>query len=242
LSKDQLSGKPNVELPQVFYIYEWQYKTIVENVVFKKPTIAPYTSQPWVLEVSSTTFDFDTYDTADETAASYQGYFSLITVGNSLAKGYKELLGKFHAHKHEVGEEWSSPISHAHLEKLNPPAVADTEHTGRYPTDAPLWYRSRWAGDDHVSLLSRLGSKGDNLRDVNDNAMLGDLLLASSTASGGNFLNTTADSRKLVFHTQAGSPVQLYAPSGGSKLVVANANLGIANTNPAEKLSTGSIQ
>jgi hypothetical protein len=90
------------------YMYLWNKNTntIMDDVVFKKPTNESITDS-WILEISSITFDFNTITTNDETEASYSSSgLILITPGASIsahiANLYKLILG--HRHDRTIGD------------------------------------------------------------------------------------------------------------------------------------------
>lgn len=187
----------------LLFLWNKATNTVIEDVVFRKPT-ATYTTSPWVLEISSTTFDFDTLDTSTESQADYDSSsLVLITAGSSVSRTLNALRGAFHRHKHDNTGIHDAPISHNSLLDVNPPVATGNDHSARYPTYLNKWFASRWNADDHVSLLSRAGSQDTSARyrDPNNNAMLGHFILADSTADGnGVYLDSTpGESFKLYF-------------------------------------------
>lgn len=233
--RTQLTQPAGTVLPDGFlYLFDLTNRTIIENVVFKIPTEGIYSGQNWVLEVSSTTYNFTPLVTGSETEANYSASnLGLITVGAPIHRALDRLTSAFLSHEHGNTSNLSTPISHSSLKEQNPPVAANNEHSARYPTYLSAWPASYWNNDDHTSLLSRAGSQGTLVRDANDNAMLGDLILASSVGSGGIFLNNTSPSRKLIFGTFTGPYIN--APSG-----TALAFFGSGGTTPSIGIGTAS--
>jgi hypothetical protein len=183
------------------YMYLWNKTTgtIIEDVVFKKPSDG--NPRKWVIEVESSEFDFTTtyVDPEDGEAESATAYndsnLVLITCGSPLARSLWRLTSDFQNHRHGRNRVMDTVISHNSLIEMDPP-VDDTanEHYGRYPTYLGPWEASRWNNDPHDSLLSRAGSQSDptRQRDQFNNAMLGNLILANAdTAGGENYLDDT---------------------------------------------------
>lgn len=188
----------------LLYLWDRTSGTIVADAVFRK------TSDDWVFEIESAYIDFSGKISGSEVEQSYNGTnYSVIAVGSPISRSFWTLSNAMMNHTHGNEGEFSSLMNHSNLLGLNPPTSDYSEHSSAYPTDVPAWAPSRWVYDDHISLLSRAGSQGvsgGRNRDVNDNAMLGDLLLGSSTSSGGNFLNITANSRRLYFGSKGSGP------------------------------------
>lgn len=185
-------------LPQGFlYIWDQSSGTIIADCVFRK------TSSDFVFQIESSYVDFSGKVSASEAEASYNNTgYTVIAVGSPISRSFWTLSNAFMNHTHGNEGDFSSLTTHSNLLDLNPPPSDYSGHSSTYPTDVPAWAPSRWYADDHVSLLSRAGSQGTaggRNRDVNDNAMLGDLILASTSASGGDFLNISADSNRLYF-------------------------------------------
>lgn len=205
LPKDLLdvydSLAPGQEFPAGFlYLWDQVNETIIEDVIFKKPASSGL--REYVIQVESALFDFSPLVTTDESEASYNSGLALITSGAPITRAIWTAMTSLltHEHSHEDGT-LTSPLSHNKLEDQNPPPAAFAGHTGTYPSDVPTWMKSNWANDEHTSLLSRAGSQGlaGANRDGNDNAMLGDLVLASEAEVSNNYLNTSGESRKLYF-------------------------------------------
>lgn len=234
--RPQLTNFPaGTALPDGFlYLYDLSTKTIVENITFKIPTDVSFAGLNWVLEVSSSTYDFSPKVTGSETEGSYSStQLAIITNGAPVARQLQRLTSAFLNHGHDQGHQ-ESVVSHTHLGDLNPPVAANNEHSSRYPTYLPAWPASNWNFDDHTHLLSRAGSQGaGRTRDVNNNAMLGDLVLASSVGAGGNFLNNTSASRKLYFGGTTSSP-NIHAPTAQQLAIFGDTS----NSTPSVGLGT----
>lgn len=193
------------------YMYLWNQSTntVVEDAVFFKATDLP--TQKYRVRVEAPSLDLGALATADETAASYSSGYSLITCGASLASAVWELKTQFLSHSHNNFGDHSPLISHSAIASVNPPTSTFTTHSSRYPTYLPAWAGSAWANDEHTSLLSRGGSQTDlaRARDLNNNAMLGNLLLPNSVATAGVFLDSanTNNSFKLFFGDVTGPSI-----------------------------------
>lgn len=212
---DLYSGKANgTEYPQGFmYLYDQATKTIVENVRFYKSSLGDL---DYVIEVEAdaSDIDFSTYVSAVETEAAYSATgLSLIVLASPVARSVWTLANAFYQHKHDNKGALDSNVSHNSLGHLNPPTSDYTAHSARFPSNIPPWTGSRWEFDPHVSLLSRVGSYGGahaNRRDPNDNAMLGNLILANSVAVSGVFLDAacTNSSFKIAFGANDGDYIR----------------------------------
>jgi len=210
------------EYPSGFlYLYNATTKTVIEDVVFSKP-VGSQSGNPWVIQVSSSEFDFSSVSTADETEASYNSSgLVLITCGGPVARSMWQAISRMLRHRHDNTGDQTAVMSHDDLDDQNPPTSSYTTngHDARYPTDVPRWFGSRWEKDTHVSLLSRAGSQGESgarRRDPNDNAMLGDLVMASNAdAGGGIYLDSTpTESRRIYFGSHSGVSVYVASPGG----------------------------
>lgn len=198
-----------------FYIYNKSTKTIIDDVVFTKPVGTG--GAQWIIEVSSSEFDFSTVATADESEASYNtSNLVLITCGSPLARTLWQTSSKLLNHQHDNTGDHTTMMLHSSLKDVNPP-TSDydvNDHDSRYPTYLPHWSSSRWEKDDHVYLLSRAGSQGTSSsrrRDPNDNAMLGHLVIANSVPDSDNiFLDPDVpnNSFKIAFGSLEGASIQ----------------------------------
>lgn len=170
------------------YLYDKASNSIIEDVIFKKPSNGD--PRGWVIQVESATFDFSAIATSDESEASYNSTgLVLVACAAPLSRSLWALTSAFLRHEHGNDNTLEPTISHLNLDGLNPPtANAQNEHTARYPTYIPRWTSSRWNQDEHTSLLSRAGAQSttDRYRDPNNNAMLGHLVLANSVADSNN--------------------------------------------------------
>lgn len=204
-------------LPEGF-LYLWDNTTnTVRTGKFKKSSIAD-----WVFEIESPpNAEFNEDLTTTETELSYSGSrFSVIAAGTPIARAIWTLHNAmFTGQQGNLG--LMKPYeTHSVLKHMNPPPEAHADHTGRYPTSLPVWTGSRWAWDDHTSLLSRGGSYGDSdatRRDLNDNAMLGDLLMGSTALASGHYVNLDNDSHRVYFGRTGDGPY-IQGVSNGAKL------------------------
>ena len=167
------------------YIYLWDQdgNTVIEDITFRIPD-ASFDS--YVLEVESSTYDFDAKATTDELYTSYNDTeLTLITCGAPIARSLQLQMQTFLSHSHSNSGSLEPAVSHNNLEGVNPPNFW-SEHFYRYPDYLVTWAPSRWNNDVHTSLLSRVGSQIDSarVRDKFNNAMLGHLILANADTSG----------------------------------------------------------
>lgn len=159
------------------YLWDQDEQTIIEDVRFK------ITGTSYILEIISETNSdvFEAKYSSSEISVAYSNTgVSLITVGAPIARSVQELATAFYAHNHGFCDVGEAVIEHGSLKNTDPPT---TDATGQdyYPSNIPAWHASRWINDDHISLLSRVGSQSSSseYRDRYNNAMLGHLLLAN---------------------------------------------------------------
>lgn len=204
------------------YLYDKSTGTIIDDVVFRKP-VGSQSTNKWVIQVESATYDFSAAVSATEEESNYNSTdLVLITVGGSVARNLWSVTSRLLQHKHDNTGDDIAAISHSELEDVNPPTTAyvANDHNLRYPTNLPRWSPSRWEKDVHTSLLSRGGSQGTaaaRRRDPNDNAMLGNLVIANSQPDSNNvFLDSAlADgSFKLAFGANDGP--NIWAPTANT--------------------------
>jgi hypothetical protein len=241
------------EYPSGFlYLFDTSTGTIIDDAIFRKPSNGE--TREWIIEVSSDAFDLDALKTSDETETSYNSTsLILMTCGSSLARSLQTLATEFYQHEHNNIENQAldTLVLHNSLVGTNPPVDANNDHLGRYPTSLPRWSPSRWNNDDHTYLLSRAGSyglAGNRYRDPNDNAMLGNLVLANSVADSNNVfldVDNTDDSFKLAFGSNLGpfikgtanNTIQIEHTQGGSVAAILN----IGTTGGIGQLGVGVI-
>jgi hypothetical protein len=209
--RDQLSTMTTSDSLPLGFLLLWDISTgtIIADAVFRR---GPDATQEWVFEIESDTVNFSNDVTTTEDEVSYNGTgYVVIACGSPVARSFWTLNNALINHTHGNDGDFTSPMEHSKLINLNPPPSDYTGdgHDSRYPTDVPPWSPSRWEMDEHTSLLSRAGSQGvagGRNRDANDNAMLGDLVMASTSGSAGVFLNITADSNRIYFGSIASGP------------------------------------
>ncbi len=220
-------------LPQgLIQLYDQASQTIIEDCVFKK------TSTAWVFEISSNSVNFSGKVTANENQASYNSTgYSVITSGTSISRAIAGLTKAVQG-KHNSSGNFSSVMDHSDLRYPNPSST-----NANYPAGYTNWAPSRWgSGDEHTSLLSRAGSwgtAGTKNRDVNDNAMLGDFLMASSTLSGGNYLNITASSRRIYFGSTVNGPNMYFNSTSNAIILTGASNSGTSTAVYAQSNTSG---
>jgi hypothetical protein len=170
-------------LPMGFlYLWDQNQKSAVTDCTFYK------TADSWILKIQAPSMAATLSGLAtgtDETAASYQSGYSVITPGASLAASVWNLQMQFLKHKHN-NTAFDPLVNHDDLVGLDPPTSQYAGHSTTYPTYLPNWFTSNWSHDNHTSLLSRAGSQttAGRERDPYNNAMLGHLLMANADTSG----------------------------------------------------------
>lgn len=207
---------PGAEYPQGFmYIYDQATNTILSDVKFKKPSDGNL--RKWIIEVSSDTVDFSSYISvpSNETETNYNSTgLSLIVCGVPIARALWNLANRFDYHIHDNDTDLTRVVTHNNLGGLDP-VPNNPDHTGRFPNYLPNWSPSRWADDDHIGLLSRAGAQdivspdGGEMRDINNNAMLGHIIMANTVPDVNNiFLDSTLpDTSFRMYFGDIGGPV-----------------------------------
>ncbi len=222
------SSATGEQLPDNFlYLWDNDTNSIVQGVTFRVPEAGPTvyggTVTPrarWVIQVTGANLDalLDSYDVADislDDPDDYVSRFSLVTVGQSLAKSVDGLKTEALSHSHAAGQ--GSRILHSSLSVLHPDGSTNTSlfHLGGSSV-LPKLGTTFFNGDDHGLYLARTGSGIGNTRDRYNNGMLGDLLMLS-TGSTSNYQNITSDSRKVRFGSVSGPSIG-YTTSGVAAL------------------------
>lgn len=192
------------DIPEGFmYLYDADQDVLIEDVIFSIP-LSGHTG--YTLKVSSNTYSFAPHVTTSDAVANYNSTnLVLVTCGSPLARTLWSQIATMYKHQHSKGTILDTPISHTDALDANPPSAAYTvdSHDSRYPAHLPSWFPSNWVHDTHTSLLSRAGSQASGYeRDTFNNAMLGDLIMASADTTGAeNYLDSTndPDSFKICF-------------------------------------------
>lgn len=222
----------------VLYLWDTTSNTILEDVVFRRPA-APHTGETYILQIESATYesDFSTAATVTDKVEDYDAsQYVLITAGAQVSDSMRSQHVHSEQHKHNNAGDMSAKISHEDLTDLDPPTnTTQSTHYGMYPDNLSEWTKSRWENDGHVQYLNRGGSQDVTYRrDLNDNAMLGDLLLASTVGVAGVFLNTTSDSNRIYFGSRDTGPF-IYLNSTTGDITAS----GIGNNNGFRSLGAG---
>lgn len=125
----------------------------------------------------------------------------LITIGTSISAAFSALVEHFLNHDHGTPSSLMNvPVSHDKL--------ADAFDPDGF---TPQLVASNLDLDTHSQYLHRGGVQVG--RDRYNNAMLGDLLLASTT-SGSDYQNESGDSRKILFGSQSGTELYYNTTTG----------------------------
>jgi len=217
-------------IPQgMLYLWDSNSGTILEGLTF---TAAANTlEKTYKLVVSGTSLD--NYLTSTSGSSVYtderlklathlkeeypSGGLKLITLGCSLSVALSELIKSFFDHNH--GSESKLPtqqISHTNLSNN-----FDASST-------PQLDASALTSDDHPQYLHREGT--DQARDKYNNAMLSDLIMAS-TNSTDNYLNRNADSNKIKFGNDDDAEADLYHSPIRSSFIIESSSLTIGYPN-----------
>lgn len=234
-------------IPEGFvYIWDTSKNTIIEGLSFKY--IDAFTL--WCTDKSVAEFD-EAYSLTDEGQglksstdylSLYKTRFLLITVGNSLADVVDGLLTSFTNHTHDR-QDRSQPISHSDLTDLLTPEYHATLNS-KYPSTVPAFTPSRWTNDHHPQYLHRAGYTSGSERDQYNNAMLGDLLLASTSASTNKFLNVSASSNKVVFgklNTDSQGPSFFFAAKSGTDSFIGLSDFKIRTSSGGETTDDSNV-
>jgi len=104
------------------YLYLWNKynNTIVEDVVFKKPSLLASTNT-WTLEISSNTLNLASLCSSDETANSYNTNYGLILPGASISRNIEALWDVLLDHTHD-NTDLIGVVSHNNLSNSHPEA------------------------------------------------------------------------------------------------------------------------
>lgn len=236
-------------LPDGFlYLWDQTTNTVVEDAVFKKSSLGD-----WIFEISSTSADLASKVTANENQSSYNSSnYSIIVAGNPIARSIYALYKTIYNSTHNNKGDFSPIVSHDDLEGLNhdsPLYIVTPPST--LATNGP-WFASNWSNDGHTSLLSRRGSFGTDsayYRDVNDNAMLGDLVLGSTNYATdanlgiSNRLNVTYDSQRLWWGSRNSSiSPYMYVQATGVALPTKILQLKLPSTDWYYQITDGTTE
>jgi hypothetical protein len=218
---------------------------VMDGVVFYKPaTGSGYEDYGFVLEIASTTYQTDIAaliladaDPIAHSSGEYSTGLRVLTCGSSISEVIDNLRRELRAHRHDWPAQNSqsigSRISHKQLVDLDPDSTNDP-----FIGDIRL-LKSSWDSDNHLQYMHRAGSKeiypgtgtSGVARDIYNGAMLGDLVMGSTTSgtSAPFHNNLDADSYKIKF----GSATDADAPSLGGE----NGTLKMQGTVHADSLA-----
>lgn len=229
---------PGTRLPDG-YIYLWDQtsQTIIENVVFKKPSDPAQEEYTIECDFTTSAFDPTTVESTlgDHSDSAYNTGLTLIVCGSPIARNIWKLTNTLLLHKHNNSSQ-ESLIPHNAIINKDPPTYNYTTfgHDTRYPTYLPAWAPSNWEQDPHMSLLSRAGAQAAGReRDLYNNAMLGHLVLANQDPTTGigarDYLNklTPDESFQIRFGDIDGPAI--FADSGSSIIMDATTVGGVNN-------------
>lgn len=214
-------------------VYLWDNDTdsIVEGLTFKVPetplSFFSASQLPFIIQVEGvgldSLFSGETSSNSSEAESHYRPRFSLITVGQSLAESIQKLRRQLT--EGNWATAYASRITHADLKDLNP--AEDGARVSLAPTPSYV------PGDDHVYLLSRLGSvsSSSNYRDRYNNGMLGNLLFPRASSNTNNLLGS---SHRIIFGHYDDGPELYYS------LSVLSSITGITETTTSDVLTDGS--
>ncbi len=212
------SGSSGEQLPGgMLYLWDNDLDSIVDGVTFRVPEVsadpyplATFSVRPrWVMQIQGATLDAllaDYHTTASDVSGAeglptsggdYKKRFSLVTVGESVAKSLDTLRTEALTHTHAAG--MGDRVKHANLLLLSPSSAEALFGTQKLAG-------TQYAGDDHPLYLARTGTGVGSDRDLYRNGMMGNLFLMS-TNSNADYQNLTADSHKIVFGTVSGPSI-----------------------------------
>ena len=191
------------QVPDGFlYIWDREAGTILEGLTFYTLSTTHGAARHWELKVtsSSTTIsafdDYYTTDLIDQTDLAilrYKARFILISIGTGLSEAVYQLNKQMWSHSHQ--QNTGNALEHNDLTGLITPAGSTD-----YPSTTPPFPGTAWENDDHTMYLHRAGYSQSDPRDEYSNAMVGDLMISSTTAgAGGDYLHNLADSWSLRF-------------------------------------------
>jgi hypothetical protein len=130
--------------------------------------------------------------------------YSLITTGNDITRSVDYLLDRMLNHTHR-NDDGSPAMSHSSLKDLVTGGLTDQS------SNSLSFANSKIANNDHPMYLHRAGYKYNQSPDDTDegaynNAMVGDILMASTSKTGGTveYVNLSADSFEVVFGDDTG--------------------------------------
>jgi hypothetical protein len=194
---------PGTTIPVGFlYLWDNTRSTIVEGVVFKVPSSQ---SAYYVLEASGIELDTlflpDVTSSGSQVPGDYKARWKIITIGSSVASSVSAIANRFGSHSHKASDGVGSrPVSHNDLADVFTPAY-NASTNPNYPSTGHDLFNSYWSGDDHPQYLHRKGFQNNSTkRDMLDNAMLGDLVIAPKPSFGlTNALHINDDSYAIRF-------------------------------------------
>jgi hypothetical protein len=202
---------------------------VLDGIVFSIPTGSTYAGvtinqNSYCIQVYTSVYQTDLDTICDstgttaaptlETPTAYQSTIRLLVTGTSHAEKLMLLEMMMLNHQHNSSETgFSRRVAHYDLDFLNPtyqgvnqpgawPFFPFSDGTSTGCQDVQL-HLSNWEADDHLGYIHRAGSKSPNtyMRDIYNNAILGDLLIGSTSkgASVPFYNNQTADSYSIYF-------------------------------------------
>jgi hypothetical protein len=221
--------------------------SVIDNITFYKPSASPYSTYTFCVEmvVGGDTTNIDAVVSASGTdvVADYANDFCLITAGTSIAERLNNLEKILLSHNHLPiqGDNATPRIDHMGLSNMDP--SSDAAHM---PSNVILT-GSAWESDGHLQYVNRLGSVAHgsyptNARDIYNGAILGDVILGS-TSKGGSapyFNNITGDSVKLFFGMAdtTSAPYFFYEFATGT-IYFKNTTLDVSDGSVTGRLSSG---
>ena len=207
-------------------MYLWDHSgtgTILEGTSFFADDIASPTKYKFIVNGQN----LDTYlstaaglaaypvsrlqDTSTHTAAHYPSTgLRLVTISTDISKFLATLMTSYLQHDHGSSSSLpTKPVKHSKTQDL----FGDDDLTPRLDP-------SKLSYDDHPQYLHRGGFGGTTTRDKFGNAMLGNMLIAS-TDSTNNYMNFDADSHRLYFgQVSATDAGYIYMDHSAGRLVL----------------------
>jgi hypothetical protein len=206
------------------------YGRVVDGIVFYKVADASSDyNQSYVVEIDAPAYKAQ-LDAA--IANNYASGFRLLTAGATLSERVDMLAYALEAHRHGVcgpDRVASRRVSHQDLVDLEPLVSSAVNPFAMINTPAleVRMTKSNWQNDGHLQYLHRAGASygtsfGVTSRDIYNNAMLGHILIGSTSkgASTPYFNNNTTSSFSLFFGEVSSTAPRLYysTPDGAFHL------------------------
>jgi hypothetical protein len=188
-----------------FHRYNWPGRTTTEGALtsgsielWDNDANGVVEGLGFAVNVDSTQIDITDTKGRLEYAKGESHEFYLITHGSSISRTLWSLTTALANHDHTGIRYNESNLDHSMFLGLSAAQSKDSTHADRFE-----WQKSAWIDDDHIQYFHRDGVTSTK-RDLNKNAILGDIIIAQALAaipSDGNYLGdlSAADSYRIFF-------------------------------------------